>query len=206
MSPKYTVWFVDDLPRNRATFEANHRNDFAIETFSKTSDVLTRIHGGDHPDALLCDIFFYDTAEEGERAEKAIADLAANLKKTATEIGVHDQMHAIGITLMQQIYEHFKNHPPPFPIYAYTSKGPFLLEQREWDRISEYGGKVLLKGRVTSDRERTEIIGDIELHRNENSPAAKMQSNVDWLFWTLVQGVFFIALSLSIGRWVRGTW
>src|SRR5215471_10655289 len=137
---------------------------------------------------------FYDTAEEGERAEKAIADLAANLKKTATEIGVHDQMHAIGITLMQQIYEHFKNHPPPFPMYAYTSKGPFLLEQREWDRISEYGGKVLLKGRVTSDRERTEIIGDIELHRNENSPAAKMQSNVDWLFWTLVQGVFFIAL------------
>src|SRR5215831_15460471 len=69
MSPKYTVWFVDDLPRNRATFETNHGNDFAIETFSKTSDVLARIHDGEYPDALLCDIFFYDTVEEAERVE-----------------------------------------------------------------------------------------------------------------------------------------
>jgi hypothetical protein len=145
MSPKYTVWFVDDLPRNRATFEANHGNDFAIETFSKTSDVLNRIHNGEYPDALLCDIFFYDTVEEAERVEKAIADLAENLKKTAIKIGVHDHTHAIGITLMRQIYEHFKKHSPPFPMYAYTSKGPFLLEQSEWDKISEYGAEVLLK-------------------------------------------------------------
>jgi len=81
MSPQYTVWFVDDLPRNRATFETNHGNDFAIKTFSKTSDVLTRIHKGEYPDALLYDIFFYDTVEEAERVEKTIADLAENLKK-----------------------------------------------------------------------------------------------------------------------------
>lgn len=112
MSPKYAVWLVDDLPRNRASFEVKHGNDFAIETFSKTSDVLTRIHNGEYPDALLCDIFFYDTVEEAEHVEKSIIELAENLKKTAVKLGVHDHTHAIGITLMRQIYQHFKNRPP----------------------------------------------------------------------------------------------
>ena len=206
MSPKYKVWFVDDLPRNRATFETNHGNDFVVETFSKTSDVLARIHNGEYPDALLCDIFFYDTVEEAERVEKMVADLAENLKKTAIKIGVHDHTHAVGITLMRQIYEHFKKHSPPFPMYAYTSKGPFLLEQSEWDKISEYGVEVLLKGRVTAPSERTEIIGDIEFYRNKNSWTARMKGAAPTLFWTLLQGLFFIGLSLVIGRLVRGAW
>lgn len=206
MSPKYRVWLVDDLPRNRATFETNHGNDFAIETFSKTSDVLTRVHNGEYPDALLCDIFFYDTVEEAERVEKAIANLAEDLKKTAIKLGVHDHTHAIGITLMRQIYEHFKRHSPPFPMYAYTSKGPFLLEQGEWDKIGEYGAEVLLKGRVTADGERTEIVGDIEFYRDKNSWTAKMKRAAPTFFWSLLQILFSIALSLVIGRWVRGTW
>jgi CheY-like chemotaxis protein len=206
MSPKYTVWLVDDLPQNRASFEANHRNDFAVETFSKTSDVLTRIHNGKYPDALLCDVFFYDSVEEAEHVEKSIADLAENLKRTAIKLGVHDHTHAIGIALMRQIYQHFKNRHPPFPMYAYTSKGPFLLEQAEWDRISEYGAEVLLKGRVTAEGERAEIVGDIEFYRSKNSWTAKVKNAAPTLFWTLVEGVFFIFLSLAIGRLVRGTW
>lgn len=206
MSRKYAVWLVDDLPRNRATFEANHGSDFAIETFSKTSDVLNRIHKGEYPDALLCDIFFYDTVEEAERVERTVADLAENLRKTAVKLGVHDHTHAIGIALMRQIYEHFKKQPPPFPIYAYTSKGPFLLEQAEWAKISEYGAEVLLKGRVTAEGERTEIIGDIEFCRSKNSWTARIRNSTPRIFWALVQGVFFIFLSLSIGRLVRGTW
>jgi hypothetical protein len=203
---KYEVWLVDDLPQNRATFEANHKNDFAVKTFSKTSEILTRIHKGEYPDALLCDIFFYDTVEEAERVEKLVADLADDLKKTAIKIGVHDHRHAIGLTLMRQIFQHFKNKPPPFPMYAYTSKGPFLLEQAEWDKISQYGAEVLLKGRVTAEGERTEIVGDIEFYRNKNSWVAKIKNAVPTLFWTLVQGLFFIFLSISIGRLIRGTW
>jgi hypothetical protein len=37
MAPKYRVWLVDDLPKNLEIFRANHGDDFAIETFSKTS-------------------------------------------------------------------------------------------------------------------------------------------------------------------------
>jgi len=206
MAPNYKVWFVDDLPRNLETFRRNHQDNFAIETFSKTSDVLDRIHNGEYPDALLCDIFFYSSVAEAERVEKKVADLAENLKKTAIDIGVHDHTHPAGITLMRQIHEHFKRHAPPFPMYAYTSKGPFLLEQSEWDKIFEYGAEVLLKGRVTPDAERTEIVGDIELLRTKNSWTARMKAAAPTLVWTLLQGLFFIGLSLVIGRLVRGTW
>jgi hypothetical protein len=157
MTQKYKVWFVDDLPRNLETFKANHGDDFVIETFSKTSDVLQRIHCKEYPDALLCDIFFYDTVAEAERAEERVIELAAKLRQTAIDIRVHDHTRAAGITLIRHIYEYFNRNTPPFPVYAYTSKGPFLLEQSEWDNISKYGAQILLKGRVTPDIERTEI-------------------------------------------------
>ena len=91
-------------------------------------------------------------------------------------------------------------------MYAYTSKGPFLLEQKEWEKIFEYGAEVLLKGRVTPDAERTEIAGDIEVLRNRNSWTVRMKSAMPTLFWSMFEGLFFIGLSLVIGRLVRGTW
>jgi hypothetical protein len=50
-------------------------------------------------------------------------------------------------------------------MFAYTSKGPFLLEQKECENISKYGAEILLKNRVTADGERTEIEGDVILYR-----------------------------------------
>jgi len=206
MAPKYKVWMVDDLPRNLEVFRTNHGDDFAIETFSKTSAVLERIHNKEYPDALLCDVFFYDTVADAETAEAKVAELAAKLRKTAINIGVHDQSHTAGIVLMRQIYEHFKRTSPPFPMYAYTSKGPLLLEQSEWNKIFEYGAEVLLKGRVTPDAERTEIVGDIELVRSKRSWSARMKAGTPSLVRRLLEGLFFIGLSVAIGRLVRGSW
>jgi hypothetical protein len=75
---------------------------------------------------------------------------------------------------MQKVYEHFGNRPPPFPMYVYTSKGPFLLEQKDWENISKYGAEILLENRVSPQNERIEIEGDIALHRQKRS----------WLYWT----------------------
>jgi hypothetical protein len=91
-------------------------------------------------------------------------------------------------------------------MYAYTSKGPLLLEQSEWKKISEYGAEVLLKGRVTPDAERTEIVGDIELLRSKLSWSARMKAGTPSLVRRLLEGLFFIGLSLAIGRLVRGSW
>ena len=70
-----TVWLVDDLPRNLRKFEENHRGSFKIETFSKVDEVLDRIHKKDYPDALLCDVFFYDSVELAEQVEAEVAAL-----------------------------------------------------------------------------------------------------------------------------------
>ena len=144
-----TVWLVDDLPRNLRKFEENHRGSFKIETFSKVDEVLDRIHKKDYPDALLCDVFFYDSVERAEQVEAEVEKLAEHLKKTAQRLGAYDHRYTVGIQLMKKIYEFFGNKAPPFPMYAYTSKGPFLLEQSEWDNISKYGAEILLKNRVS---------------------------------------------------------
>jgi predicted nucleotide-binding protein len=159
---KPKVWCVD-LPRNLERFAANHREHFDITPFSRTSEVLKLIQQGQRPDALLCDVFFYDSVEEAERVEDDIAKLAQDLKGAAAKWRANDPERAKGIKLMQQIYEHNGNHPPRFPMYAYTSKGPFLLEREDWENISKYGAQVLLKNRLTPEAEREEIEGDIAI-------------------------------------------
>ena len=111
----------------------------------------------------------YPTEEEALRAEDEVADLAKQLRTKAANLGLADHSLTAGITLMKEIYRHFGNKPPEFPMYAYTSKGPFLLEQKDWENISTYGAQILLKGRVSPEIEATEIIGDIETRRAKNS-------------------------------------
>jgi hypothetical protein len=48
-------------------------------------------------------------------------------------------------------------------MYAYTSKGPFLLEREEWKKLSEFGAEILLKNRVSAENERYEINSDIQI-------------------------------------------
>jgi len=165
---KNKVWFVDDLPRNRKAFRTHHKNHFAITLFSKPGAVLKRIRKRDYPDALLCDVFFYDTVKEAEWVENEIARLAKELKKTAIDMRLYDHTHAAGIDLMRSIHGHFvkEGRPrPAFPVYAYTSKGPFLLEQQDWKDISKWGAQVLLKNRVSVESERMEIEGDIQVNK-----------------------------------------
>jgi hypothetical protein len=100
---------------------------------------------------------------------------------------------------MEQIYEHFGNKPPEFPMYAYTSKGPFLLEQKDWKNISTYGGQVLLKGRVSPEIEATEIIGDIENQRKKNSLTFRIRKWARSLLLPLWPGLFWLIVG-----WIGG--
>jgi CheY-like chemotaxis protein len=202
MAKKRKVWFVDDLPENLKRFRSNHASHFDIETFSNTGEVLSRINKKEYPDALLCDVFFYDTVEEAREVELKVDELAAQLKRTATEIGVNDHRHAVGITLMKNIYEHFGEKRPKFPLYAYTSKGPFLLEQTEWENISRYGAEVLLKNKITAEREWTEIEGDIAISKREHSLRARAHRVTRIILSALLPGLFY----LFLGRYLRGAW
>ncbi len=206
MTSNPKVWFVDDLPSNLETFKRNHAEHFDIELFNTPGEVLERILKKEYPEALLCDIFFYDSVEEAEDVEKKIEKLALNLKAVAKQIGANDHTHATGIELMREIYEHFGKKAPPFPMYAYTSKGPFLLEQKEWENISKYGAEVLLKNKVTAESERLEIVGDIAVHKLDNSWFERAKGGSHWLMWALIPGIILTVVSFCIRRLITGTW
>jgi hypothetical protein len=199
---KRKVWLVDDLPENLERFRSNHEAHFDIETFSQTGEVLRRINNKEYPDALLCDIFFYNTVVEARDVEEKVDKLAQDLKALATAIGANDHSHATGITLMKNIYDHFGGKRSRFPIYAYTSKGPFLLEQSEWENISKYGAEVLLKNRITAEREWTEIEGDIAISKRSRSVLVRTKKVARIILATLLPGMFY----LFLGRYLRGTW
>jgi hypothetical protein len=168
MKKKWEVWLVDDLPSNLKNFRSNHKDHYNIRTFANPNQVMKEISKGKCPDALLCDVFFYNTVNEAERVEKIVDKLSEKLKRAATRAKANDHSRTLGIDLMERIYEHFDRQRPPFPMYAYTSKGPFLLERKEWKKLSQFGVEILLKNRVSADDEQYEIDGDI-LFRKRNA-------------------------------------
>jgi CheY-like chemotaxis protein len=200
------VWFVDDLPENLEKFRENHGAHFAVTTFDKPDQVYQRISNNEYPDALLIDIFFYDSVDEARRVEKKVGELAEALQKTAFDLGLADHKYAAGITLIEQLYQHFGKRPPPFPIYAYTSKGPFLLQHQDWQTISRCGAEVLLKNRVTPESEWAEIAGDIELHQLHNPPTTHGTKASSWFMPVGLSSVLTAVFVLILGRLIRGTW
>ena len=85
MEEKWEVWLVDDLPSNLKKFKSNHKGHYKIRTFEHPHQVMKQIAKGKCPDALLCDVFFYNTVTEAERAEKIVDKLSAKLKRAATK-------------------------------------------------------------------------------------------------------------------------
>ena len=146
MAKKPKVWFVDDLQSNLDEFTEAHDQYFEVTTFLEPTEVFDRLNQ-ERPDALLCDVFFYDTPEEAQRIEIGVSEEAAALRDTAINIGALEDRLLVGITLMEEIAVKHKNSVP-FPIYAYTSKGPYLLAEGAWDRILSAGARVLLKNPV----------------------------------------------------------
>jgi hypothetical protein len=192
---------VDDLPENRRNFEINHASDFNVKTFEKPSDVLSCIRNQEYPDALLIDVFFYENVERARYVENEVAKLAEGLRDAAVDLGLLDHKYSAGITLMENIHDYFGKRQQPFPMYAYTSKGPFLLEQKDWRKISDYGAEVLLKGRVTPQSEVTEIVGDIETLRVKNSWKAWLKRGISKSVFSLWPGFFWLVVG-SLGTWL----
>ena len=71
MPSKHRVWLVDDREENRRAFEQKHRTEWEVRTFEQPDDVLAALSQEAHPNALLCDIYFYADAEKREEIEEA---------------------------------------------------------------------------------------------------------------------------------------
>ena len=200
MHARPVVWFVDDLPSNLTAFASAHSEAFSVRTFSDPSEVLGLLAAGERPDALLCDVFFYETPDRAWDIEHRIADEAAKLRQTAHDIAADADRYLAGIDLMEAVTAKFKGSPP-FPVYAYTSKGPYLLQQCAWERIVQSGAKVLLKHRFGPDSERTLIQRDIDFMREQRSFGVRLRRYFKTIIITM--GLLGAILGVILDRLVQ---
>jgi hypothetical protein len=139
------------------------------------------------------------------QAEKKLTELSQQLKQAALAAGVDCQRHALGITLMKGVGEEFKG-TPPFPMYAYSSKAPYLFGQREWEDVYRFGGKVLLKGRVPPDVERALILADIANSKNGPARSGELKRRSRAPTWAVLWAICAVFFTVIVGRLIRGAW
>jgi CheY-like chemotaxis protein len=164
------VWFVDDLPENLASFEAAYGRVFEVTTFSSPREAREALERKTRPDALLCDIFFYDSTEQAVHIEQEVGKKAEELRRFAHETLKADEPRFLqGIDLIADVMERFRG-APPFPVYAYTSKGPYILQREAWDRISDLKARILLKKRSSDLALQRRLISDIDEYQAKRVP------------------------------------
>jgi hypothetical protein len=160
---RFRVWLVDDREQNRTDFYDAQKHHFDVETFSTTGELLDALRSG-MPDALLCDIYFYEDPVQREQIEQWVQEQASKLREEASTIAPDTSQR--GIRLIGDIQKQFRGSPP-FPIYAYTSKGPYLLQGDGFQRLEELEARWLFKGRLDPPHVRHRLDTDIREFRDQ---------------------------------------
>lgn len=148
-----------------------------MTTFDSPDSLLSAIAEERPPDALLCDIFFYSDPDERERVEARVAEEARRIEGLGVELDADNS--ADGIGLIQRVREQFGN-APPFPIYAYTSKGPYLLHRKSFDELEGLDARWLFKNKYSPQVERHCIIKDVAQFRERYQWAPRRVWSVAW--------------------------
>ena len=195
-SGRFRVWLVDDREENRRDFKERHKGVFELELFENPEAVLRAIEDGRKPDALLCDIYFIEDPVFREEVEAKVKRQIGELKATLPQLAPED---AGGIQLIADVRQHF-DEAPDFPIYAYTSKGPYLLQNDGFDRLEDLDARWLFKGKYDPHAERHRIITDIKEFRERlNWPKRLGQIAVTTGLFGAILGVLLDRLFRHLG-------
>lgn len=154
MPSKYEVWLVDDREENRTNFKQRHSAEWDVKTFERPDDVLTALSRGPLPDALVCDIYFYDDPVKREAIEELVQTKAQELKAMASRFDPKKAQKGIG--LIENVHAKFGGRPK-FPVFAYTSKGAFLLHDEAYSRLEAASAHWLFKGKYSAQQERSVV-------------------------------------------------
>ena len=161
------IWLVDDRPKNREAFEERYSEDpFHPKTFSTPEELLEALGAGNPPDALLCDIYYYDDEKTREEVEAEVDSRARDIRQSAEKFRVEEAQR--GVCLIEQISQLPKRHQPPV-IYAYTSKGPYLLGDQAFDKLEKLQARWLFKNKYSPEVEANLVRSDVEALRRTNS-------------------------------------
>ena len=167
---RFRVWLVDNSQQNRTDFYDGQKHHFDVETFSTPAELLDALRSR-VPDALLCDVYFYDDPTKREQLDECVRERVAELREEASTIAP-DTAHR-GIRLMSDIRRQFSGSLP-FPIYAYTAKGPYLLQSEGFQRLEELEARWLFKGHLDPPHVRRRLESDIGEFRDQHN----------WRKWT----------------------
>ena len=194
------VRLVDDRKENRDRFVERHGSEFDVETFESPDSLISEIAKDRRPDALLCDIFFYTDPGRREEVEERVAREAKKIESLADELDADKA--ADGIGLIQRVRQRFDNDPP-FPIYAYTAKGPYLLHSQSFDQLEELNARWLFKDKYSTQIERHRISEDIKQFQERDHWTPRRMWSVAW--WaglvTAIFGAFLSVLFDRLARW-----
>ena len=183
---------MDDLDENLEAFRAKHSDRFDVRTFSTPQEVLDRLQV-EAPDALLSDIFFYDTPDQAAAIERKMEEEAERMRGVAREMGAVDEKYQAGIDLIGKVVQKYEGDPP-FPVYAYTSKGPYILDGPSLDRLAACGASVLFKKRLDASSEEMIILKDIAQCKRRRSFFSGMSA----------KNVVIFAATVSVAVWAVG--
>jgi CheY-like chemotaxis protein len=194
------VWLVDDRKENRDRFVERHGSEFDVRTFESPDSLISAIAKDHRPDALLCDIFFYSDPGQREKVEERVAKEAKRIESLADELDADKA--ADGIGLIQRVRQRFDNDPP-FPIYAYTSKGPYLLHSESFDRLEELDARWLFKNKYSIQIERHRISEDIKQFQKRDQWTPRRMWSVAWRtgFVTATLGALLSVLFDRLAKW-----
>jgi hypothetical protein len=189
MKKKLKVWFVDDLEENLNTFKNAHGSTWDVKLFNNIEDVLENLKT-EKPDALLVDLFFYETHQKSKEIEEKIKTKAKELQKEAHSIGANESRYLKGKELIKDVV---KRYGGKFLVYAYTSKGPYILTNPVLDELAELDVSIVFKGRYSIATEKIVIERDIRRIREENSVTSKFKKYI-----------ISIIISMGIVSWIVG--
>ncbi len=176
------VWIVDDMESNRQRFLRDHGATFNVRAFSSPAEVEAALRM-ETPDALVSDIFFYENEAEADAAEETVRRKAVELEAIAQAIDA--ERHAEpGIRLIEHVHQHYPNK---FPVFAWTSKGPYLLQSESFRRIEQAEARWLFKNRYTSQLETFVIDEEISRFQEAQKWSRWFKNRWIWSFmWAFV--------------------
>ena len=159
------------------------------------------LDSGEAPHALLCDIYFYDDESEREAVESDVDRKREELSELARTHNA-ERAQQRGIDLIRWVHDRFHGEPH-FPIYAYTSKGPYLMEHKGFEELEKLDAKWLFKNKYDPETERDHIHKDIDEFQEHFGWRHKLRMAV---FWTgagsAVLGAFLGVLFTHLAhRW-----
>lgn len=195
--PSLRVWFVDDLESRRNDFKERHGKDFDLTLFETPDEVLRALDEQSPPDALLCDIYFLGRGRH--QIEDNVETIARQSKELAQQYDVEN--HQAGIDLIENLRHRYKGFRQ-FPIYAHTSKGPYLIQGRGFERLSNAGALWLFKDRCSPAVERQIIYKDIMEFRERFGLIARSK----YYFGLFVSALFGAILGGIVSHLIDSWW